>query len=72
MFAIHAASLEKQNLTNPSAQFRSSPVEKVSLRSTKKVVSALWYPALVLAALLLFGNVGKMARRSIAFTDCYF
>jgi hypothetical protein len=70
--AIHAASLGKQNLTKPSALSISSPAEKTFLKGSKMVVIAMWNPALVLAALLPFGNLGRRARRRTALADCFF
>jgi hypothetical protein len=49
-----------------------SPVEKILLNGTKMVVSAVWNPALVLAALLPFGNLGMRARRRTALADYFF
>jgi hypothetical protein len=69
--ANHAASLGKQNLTKPSAQSISNPVEKTFLNGSNTVVSALWNQAPVLAALLPFGNMGIRARRRTAFADCF-
>ncbi len=70
--AIHAASLGKQNLTKLSAQSISSPVEKAFLKGLKVVVGAVWNPALMLAALLPFGNLGRGARRRTTSADCFF
>ncbi len=70
--AIHAASLGKQNSTQPSAQSMSSPVEKSSLNASKIRVSSLWNPVLVLAAQWPFRNLVRRTTRTTAFADYFF
>jgi hypothetical protein len=60
---IYATGLGKQKLTKPSAQSMFNPMGKTSLNGLNIVVSTLWNPPLVLAVLLLYGNLGRRARR---------
>jgi hypothetical protein len=55
--AIYAASLGKQNLTKPSTQSQSKPVQKTLCNDSNIMVITLWKPAWVLAALLPIVNL---------------
>jgi hypothetical protein len=66
---IHAAILGKHNQTKLSALFISSQFEMKVLKGSNTVEDAWWNPALVLAAILPFGNLERRARRRTAFAN---